>query len=78
MVWKSDKGKTSVSVSKNKTLTLSPKVYGISGSVTYKSSNPKVATVTSKGKVKGIKKGTAKITIKAGSYTKTVTVTVKW
>lgn len=69
--------KTSVSVSKNKTLTLSPKVYGISGSVTYKSSDPKVATVTSKGKVKGIKKGTAKITIKAGSYTKTVTVTVK-
>ena len=69
--------KSSVTVKKNKTTTLKPQAYGISGKVTYTSSNPKVATVTSKGKVKGIKKGSAKITIKVGSYTKTVTVKVK-
>lgn len=69
--------KSSVSVKKNKTLTLNPKTYGIRETVTYTSSNTKVATVTSKGKIKGIKKGTAKITIKAGNYKKTVTVNVK-
>lgn len=69
--------KSSVSVKKGKTLTLKPKTYGISGKVTYTSSNTKIATVTSKGKIKGIKKGTAKITIKAGTFTKTVTVKVK-
>lgn len=69
--------KSSVSLKKNKTMTLKPKKYGISGKVTYTSSNPKVATVTSKGKVKAIKKGTAKITIKAGDYTATCKVKVK-
>lgn len=69
--------KSSVSVKKGKTLTLKPKTYGISGKVTYTSSDPKIATVTSKGKIKGIKKGTTKITIKAGTFTKTVTVKVK-
>ena len=69
--------KSSVSVKKNKTLTLKPKTYGISEKVTYTSSNTKVATVTANGKIKGIKKGTAKITIKAGTFTKTVKVTVK-
>lgn len=48
--------------------------------VTFKSSNPKVATVSSSGKVTGKKKGTAKITvtmqIKAGAK-KTVTTKVK-
>lgn len=68
--------KNSVTVKKGKTLTLSPKTYGISEKVTYTSSNKKIATVTSKGKIKGIKKGTAKITIKAGNYKKTVTVKV--
>ena len=44
----------------------------------YESSNPKVATVSSKGKVKGKKKGTATIFVIAqnGVY-KTVKVTVK-
>ena len=48
--------------------------------MTYKSSNPKVATVSSSGKVTGKKKGNAKITvtmqIKAGAK-KTVTTKVK-
>lgn len=69
--------KTSVSVKKGRTLTLSPKLYGISGKVTCTSSNKKIATVTSKGRIKGIKKGTARITVKAGGYTRTVTVKVK-
>lgn len=69
--------KSSVTVKKNKTTTLKPKTYGISKKVTYTSSNPKVATVTAAGKVKGIKKGTAKITVRAGNYKKTVTVKVK-
>lgn len=49
--------------------------------VTYKSSNPKVATVNSKGKITAKKKGTAKITViaKDGNTTKkaTCTITVK-
>lgn len=69
--------KSSVTVKKNKTLTLKPKVYGISGGVTYTSSNTAVATVAANGKIKGIKKGTANITIKAGNVTKTVKVKVK-
>nr|WP_294490089.1 transglutaminase domain-containing protein [uncultured Anaerosporobacter sp.] len=43
----------------------------------YKSSNKKVVEVTSTGVIKGIKEGTATITIKCGSTTKTVKVTVK-
>ena len=69
--------KSSVSVKRNKTVTLKPKAYGISGKITYTSSNTKIATVTEKGKIKGIKKGTAKITVRAGTFTKTVTVKVK-
>lgn len=45
--------------------------------VTYKSSNKKVFTVTSKGKIKGIRKGTAKLTITNGAISKTYNVTVK-
>ena len=52
--------KTKVSIYVGKTVQL--KITGTKKKVTWKSSNKKVATVTSKGKVKGIKKGTAKIT----------------
>ena len=54
-----------VSVKKGKTVTLKATVYPSSledKSVTWESSNKKVATVTSKGKVKGVKVGTATIT----------------
>ncbi len=47
------------------------------GKITYKSSNKKVATVNSKGVVKGIKKGKAKITVTANGLKQVVTVTVK-
>ena len=45
--------------------------------ITYKSSNSKVATVSSKGVVKGIRKGTATITVQSGSKKLTCKVTVK-
>lgn len=45
--------------------------------VTYKSSNTKVATVSSKGKITAKKAGKATITVKAGNKVKKITVTVK-
>jgi uncharacterized protein YjdB len=57
--------KTDAVIKKGKTLTLTPTVYPTSledKSVTWKSSNTKVATVSSTGKVKGVKTGTATIT----------------
>ena len=45
--------------------------------ITYKSSNKKVVTVTSKGVVKGLRKGTATITVRSGSRKMTCKVTVK-
>jgi len=56
---------TEVSVKKGKTVTLTPTVYPSKledKSVTWTSSNTKVATVTADGKVKGVKTGTATIT----------------
>ena len=57
--------KTEAVINKGKTMTLKATVYPSSltdKSVTWKSSNTKVATVSSKGKVKGVKPGTATIT----------------
>ena len=48
-----------------------------SGKITYKSSNSKIATVSSKGVVKGKKKGIAKITVTCNGVKKVFTVTVK-
>ena len=68
-----------VSVKKGKTYTLKAKRIPTNSEekITYRSSNKKVATVTSSGKIKGVKKGTATITVKSGKVTKKVTVTVK-
>ena len=49
----------------------------ITGKVTFKSSNKKVATVNSKGVITGKKAGKAVITVKVGKYTKKLTVKVK-
>ena len=68
--------KTSVSVKVGKTTKITAKA-APSGKVTYKSGNKKIATVSSKGTIKGIKKGTAKITVTCNGVTKTVKVTVK-
>lgn len=45
--------------------------------LTYKSSNKKVVTVSSSGKLKAKKKGTATITVKSGSVSVKCKVTVK-
>ena len=73
---------TEVTVNKGKTVTLKATVYPSTledKSVIWQSSNTKVATVTSAGKVKGIKAGTATITCTSDvtglSATCTVTVT---
>ena len=68
--------KTSVSVKVGKTTKITAKATP-AGKVTYKSSNKKVATVSSNGTIKGIKKGTAKITVTCNGVSKTVKVTVK-
>ena len=68
--------KTAATVKKGKTTTI--KVSAVpTGKVTYTSSNKKVATVTSKGVIKGVKKGTATITVKCNGMTAKFKVTVK-
>lgn len=76
---------TSVSVKSSLTLkagkseklkvTTTPKVTG--QKAVFKSSNKKVATVDANGKVKALKKGTAKITVTVGKQKATCTVKVK-
>ncbi len=68
--------KSSATIAKGKTTTIKAKATP-AGKVTYTSSNKKVATVTSKGVVKGIKKGKATITVKCNGVTKKFVVTVK-
>lgn len=47
------------------------------GKITYKSSSKKIATVTKKGVVKGVKKGSCKITVKCNGVKKVVKIKVK-
>ena len=68
--------KKTATVYKGKTTKITAKA-APSGKVTYKSGNKKIATVSSNGTIKGIKKGTAKITVTCNGVTKTVKVTVK-
>ena len=73
--------KSSVTVNQGKTVTLKPTVYPTSledQSVTWESSDESVATVTSAGKVKGVKAGVATITCtsNATGLSATCTVTV--
>lgn len=70
------KVKKSVSVKKGKKVklkvTATPK-----GKITYKSSKKKIASVTKKGVVKGVKKGSCKITVSCNGVKTTVKVKVK-
>lgn len=69
--------KSAVSIQKGKKASLKATVPSAAGKVSYKTSNKKVATVTSKGVVKGMKKGKATITVSAAGVSKKVKVTVK-
>ena len=68
--------KSSATIKKGKTTIIKSKA-APAGKVIYISSNKKVATVTSKGVVKGIKKGKSTITVKCNGITKKFVVTVK-
>ena len=67
------------SLKKGKTLKLKvTRSTGSAGNVTFSSNNEKVATVTSSGKIKAIKKGKAKITAKTyNGKSEYVVITVK-
>lgn len=69
--------KSSLKVAKGKKVTLKPKTYGISGKVTFTSSNTKIATVSSTGKITAKRKGNTVITVKAGNYSVKCKLTVK-
>ncbi|MDO4337052.1 MAG: penicillin-binding Tp47 domain C-containing protein [Eubacteriales bacterium] len=68
--------KTSASVKKGKTVTVKATATP-AGKVTYKTANKKIATVTSKGVVKGISRGKTTITVTCNGVSKKFTVTVK-
>ena len=68
--------KSSASISVKKTTTIKAKATP-SKTIKYKSSNTKVATVNSKGVVKGIRKGKATITVTCNGVSRKFTVTVK-
>ena len=71
--------KTEATILKGKTTTLTATVYPSSltdGSVTWESSNTAVATVTTAGKVKGVKVGTATITCTSNATGLKATCTV--
>ena len=67
-----------VMLKKGAKLSLKPSMTPITSTqkFTYKSSNKKIATVSSKGVIKAKKAGKAKITVKSGKKKFTVTVTV--
>lgn len=71
--------KKKLTIKKGKSVTLKPVVSPITSreKVTYRSSNKKIATVSSKGVVKGRRKGTVTITVKSGKVTKKIKITVK-
>lgn len=68
-----------VTIKKGRTLTLKPVIRPITNQskVTYSSSNKSIATVNGRGVIKGVKRGTAKITVKAGTKKVICTVVVK-
>lgn len=71
--------KKNVSLKKGKRITLKPVIAPFTSreKVTYRSSNKKVATVSSKGVVTAKKKGTAKITVRSGKKSYTVKIKVR-
>lgn len=70
---------TSLTLKKGQTRILNVKAVPANSDekITYKTSNKKIASITSKGKIKGVKAGTATITVTSGSIKKTFKVTVE-
>lgn len=69
--------KSSASLYVKGTYKIKATVRNAKGKTTYKSSNSKIAKVSSSGKITALKKGKAKITVKNNGVKKTFTVTVK-
>ena len=69
----------SKTLKKSKSFTIKPKLTpsGAEATIKYTSSNKRIVTVSSKGKVTAKKAGKATITVKAGNVTKKCVVTVK-
>ncbi len=74
---KVNKTKVTLKKGKKETLKVTVTPTGSTEKVTFKSSDKNIVKVTSKGVIKGVKKGTATITIKSGNAKATVKVTVK-
>lgn len=71
--------KASLTLKKGASYSLKPRLTpaNTDDKVTYTSSNKKIASVNSKGVIKGVKKGSAVITVKAGKKSVKCTITVK-
>ena len=71
--------KSKVVLKKNATFKIKAKIQPSDSTegIKYKSSNKKVATVTSKGVIKGKRKGNCIITVTSGTKLKKIRVTVK-
>lgn len=71
--------KSKVSLKKKGTFTIKAEISPKNSTekITYASSNKKIATVNTKGKITGKKKGNCVVTVKSGSKSKKVLVTVK-
>lgn len=71
--------RSSLRVKRGKTVTLKPRLTYVKtrDKVTYKSSNSKVVSVSSKGKIKARKKDTATITVTSGNVRTRCKITVK-
>ena len=67
--------KTKLTLKKGKSFTL--KVKGGTGKITFKSSNKKIVSVSSKGKLKAVKKGKATITVSVSGIKLKCKITVK-
>lgn len=71
--------KKAITIQKGKTYTLKPRLSPSNSDekITYTSLNKKIATVNSKGVIKGVGRGKTVVTVKSGSKTVKCTVTVK-
>ena len=73
-------GKSKVTIKRKKSYTINvtrKPITANDGKITFKSSKPKIAKVSSKGRVTALRKGKATITVRAGKKVKKITVVVK-